>query len=308
MIADRLLSLVITDEDGFQSDTGRFTLDNRDQKIGVPSNGVSLDIRLGYEGGASWLTGQYIVDEIELSGNPEIMVIGAKAANMRNRLKAPKSRSWHEKTIGEIVATIAGEHQYKSAVAASITATAIPHIDQTEESDMHLLTRLAELLGCVFKPANGYLIFAPRQELKSVTGKTLPAVRVNAQDLTGKYRYRSVERGKYQSVVARWRDTAANMDVEETVGSGGPVYILRNSFATATEARAAAKAKKEALDRGTATLTIPMIGTPEARAERPLLPSGFNPVVDGASWVISRASHTFNNSGFTSSIEAEIKK
>jgi len=309
MLADRLMSMVITDEDGFQSDTVSLTLDNRGHVIKIPSNGGVLDIRLGYAGKDVWLTGRYTIDEVALSGRPDTIVIGAKAADMRNRMKAPRSRSWHGVTIGAMVEKIAEEHQYKPAVAASIASTVIPHVDQTEESDMHLLTRLAEQFGCVFKPANGYLIFAPRQDLKSVTGKVMTPVTVLERDIIEKWNYRSVERGKYQTVVARWRDIAGNVDVEEKAGNGDdPVFTIRNIYASAVEARAAAQAKKDALDRGTATLDIPLIGTPAARAEKPLVPVGFHPVIDGAEWFISRAIHTLNSSGFKTRIEAEIKK
>ncbi len=304
------MSLEVVDEDGFKSDTAKFTLDNRERKIAVPPSGAVLDIRLGYEDGDSWLTGEYTVDEIELKWRPDILIIGAKAADMLRKLKAPRSRSWHNQSIGAIVAAIAKDHNYKTAVADTIAGTVIPHIDQTEESDMHLLTRLAELLGCVFKPANGYLILAPRQELKSVTGKTLPPFTAElGKNVVGTPRYRSVERGKYQTVKARWRDIAGNTDVEVSVGTGeDPVYTIRQSYASADEAHAAAKAKKDALDRGTATLDLDVIGAPAARSERPLIPVGFGNVVEGATWVISRARHVFNNSGFSTSIEAEIKK
>ncbi len=308
LLQDRVTSLIITDEAGFKSDKATFVLDNRAQKIGVPPKGATLAIRLGYEDGSSWITGEYTVDDVDLAGRPDTLTISAKATDMKNSLKAPKSKSWDVITIGDLVAAIASDHKYQPKVSEPLASTVIPHIDQTEESDMHLLTRVAEAYGAVFKPANGYLIMAPRHQLKSFTGKTLTPITVDIEDVIGQFRYSSVERGKYQSVIASWRDTAANTDVDETVGTGNPAYRIRKSSANADEARAAAQAKKDAFDRGAATLSIPMIGTPAAKAEIPLTTTNFHPVVDGAGWVINSAVHTLNNNGLTTNIEAEIKK
>lgn len=307
ILAERLTSLRITDEAGFKSDAATFTLDNRKLELRVPSSNAELDIKLGYENGESWITGKYLVDEIRLTGRPNTLVIGAKAADMRRSLKAPTSRSWDQVTIGEIVTDIARLHQYVPKVSEALASILIPHMDQTEESDMHFLTRLAQLYGAVFKPANGFLIFAPRHQLLSATGKTLPLLEINEKDCTGQWEYVSVERGRYQSVVARYRDMDANTDVEVKVGTEDPVYTLRTSYSSAEEARAAAQSKKDAMDRGVATLTIPLIGMPAAKAERPLITRKFHPIVNSVQWIIKKVGHTFDGSGLRTSIDAEIK-
>lgn len=308
ILAERLMSLRITDVAGFKSDTATFTLDNRDLKLGVPSSNAELDIRLGYEKENSWITGKYLVDEIRLTGRPKTLVIGAKATDMRNKLKAPRSQSWHQVTIGEIVAKIAERNEYVPKVSEPLASTFIDHIDQTEESDMHFLTRLAQLYGAVFKPANGFLIFAPRHQLLSATGKTLPLLTVKEEECIGRWEYISTERGRYQSVIARYRDTEANSDVEVRVGNEEPVYTLRTSYSCAEEALAAAHSKKDAMDRGVATLTIPALGKPAAKAERPLLTEGFHHLVDDTSWVVETVVHVFDGSGLRTNIDAEIKK
>lgn len=307
IIAERLMSLRITDVAGFKSDTATFTLDNRDLKLKVPSSNAELDIRLGYEGGSSWITGKYLVDEIRLTGRPKTLVIGAKATDMRNNLKAPRSQSWDQTTIGEIVGKIAVRNEYVPKVSEPLGSTAIPHMDQTEESDMHFLTRLSMLYGAVFKPANGFLIFAPRHQLLSATGKTLPLLTIKEKDCIDDWEYTSTERGRFQSVVARYRDIPANADVEVRVGSDDPVYTIRTSYSSADEALAAAQSKKDAMDRGVATLTIPLIGKPEAKAERPLVTKGFHHIVNDTQWIINKVVHVYNSSGLRTNIDAEIK-
>ena len=64
----RLLSLTITDESGYYSDTVSVRLDDRDGRIVPPRPGVEMVVQLGYEEIGRVEIGRYTVDEIELSG------------------------------------------------------------------------------------------------------------------------------------------------------------------------------------------------------------------------------------------------
>ena len=66
----RLLSLTITDESGYYSDTVSVRLDDRDGRIVLPRLGVEMVVQLGYEEIGRVEMGRYTVDEIELSGPP----------------------------------------------------------------------------------------------------------------------------------------------------------------------------------------------------------------------------------------------
>lgn len=69
-------------------------------------------------------------------------------------IQSQKSRSWKAgTTIGDMVRRIAGEHRLQQKVSASLAAIALPHIDQSAESDMNLLHRLAKRYDVVAKPA-----------------------------------------------------------------------------------------------------------------------------------------------------------
>nr|VFK60098.1 MAG: hypothetical protein BECKTUN1418F_GA0071002_11996 [Candidatus Kentron sp. TUN]VFK69496.1 MAG: hypothetical protein BECKTUN1418E_GA0071001_11967 [Candidatus Kentron sp. TUN] len=50
-------------------------------------------------------------------------------------------------------------------------------------------------------PLPGFLLFVPRGEAKSVTGKEIPAVSINHNE-TSEHRVTMVDRGKYQAVAA----------------------------------------------------------------------------------------------------------
>lgn len=307
VLADRLIGLRVTDEAGFRSDRAEFKLDNRDNSLSVPTKQTLLSITLGYENRETVFTGTYTVDEVELSGPPRQLTIRSKAANMRKMLKAPRSQSWHGLTIGEIVQEIAGNNLYKALVKEPLASVLISHIDQTEESDMHFLTRLALEHGAIFKPANGFLLFREKDDPKTFSGLIKPPVILDVADMLN-WRYSSIDRSRYQAVRARWRDTAANADVFVTAGSGDPAYTLRHSYADADQAAAAARAKLAALARGAATLEVTVSGLPGASAETALRVAGLHPAVDTAEWVMNKVTHEMTAAGFVTSINAEVKK
>ena len=73
----RLLSLTITDESGYYSDTVSVRLDDRDGRIVLPRLGVEMVVQLGYEEIGRVEMGRYTVDEIELSGPPDTLFVRA---------------------------------------------------------------------------------------------------------------------------------------------------------------------------------------------------------------------------------------
>jgi phage protein D len=187
-IADRLVELTLTDEAGIESDRLSMTLDDRQRRDGahaeMPMPGTKLEVHLTYKG-KDWIPmGLYIVDEITLSSPPATLALTAKAADMTGPFRSPKTRSWHETTLGNIITTIAGEHGYNPRIDPTIAAIQIPHLDQTEESDMSFLTRLSVHYDAVAKPMAGALVFARRGAAKSVSGQDLPLLALDQQRFT----------------------------------------------------------------------------------------------------------------------------
>ena len=165
IIADRLLSIRITDQAGQQSDSLEVTLDDRAAQVPVPRSGAWLKVWLGYrgEGLAPVYMGSYAVDEVDLSNGPRSMVIKATAAQTAPELvKEQRSQSWHDTTLGKIAEEIAKRNGLQLVLKGKLGDVKVKHEDQTSESDQSFLTRLAEKYGATIKPADGTLIVAPR--------------------------------------------------------------------------------------------------------------------------------------------------
>lgn len=303
-IADRLISLSITDEAGITSDRFDLTLDDRDHALGWPGSGVALEIALGYrETGGVRTMGRYTVDEVESSGPPAVLVLRGAAADMLASLKSQRRDSYDGQSIAAIVRTIAARHQLAPMVAPRFAAQVVEHLDQTDESDMHLLTRLAEQFGAVSKPAAGRLLFVETGTGTDAAGNAMPTVAITRADVLS-WRASEQERQFYARVEARWKPARRHSTQVVTVGEGDPSTTLRNAFRSEPEARRAAEARLRKMARGRTELSLTLPGNPDLVAERRVALSGFRDGVDGA-WLITNAEHRFDSSGYATTISAQ---
>ena len=303
-IADRLLSLTISDAAGMDGDTAEIVVDDRDWRLALPRTGAELTISMGYQEAGLALMGVFVVDELVISGTPAQLAIRARAADLRRSMKRPRTRSWEATTIGAIVAAIASEHGYAPGCAAALAAETIGHIDQVDESDLHFLTRLARQRGAVAKPAGKTLIFAPAGQAKSLTGMDLPAVTIGRLDDRASYEVTIAERGKYPAVTARYWDSAAALEVPITAGNGEPVYTIGRRYPDRDAADSAARAKLAAFARGSATLRLTCPGDARLAAEGRIIVTGIRSGVDGE-WTVTRVAHRIDRGGYACDIEAE---
>lgn len=306
IIRDRLLALEIVDEAGIDSDTAKIELDDRPPVIALPRTGAELDIAIGYRETGVAKMGVYVVDEINLSGPPAKLTIRARAADLRQQMKAPRTRSFDNISLGDLVARIAADHGAECFVAPDLAGIALVHIDQVGESDLHILTRLAADYGAVAKPAGRKLLFVPRGEAKNASGKALPEIVLTRGDCSG-WRVTISERGKYGAVSAAWHDPAAGERKTVTAGSGKPVFEIGRAFSDEAEASQAAVARLAAFHRGEAVLQLDMAGDNRLASEGRLMVSGIRQGIDGK-WVNTRVRHVLDRGGYRCSISAETEQ
>lgn len=307
--AKRLLSLEVSDEAGIASDTISIALDNRDLALVAPRKGAKLECWMGYEETGLVHMGLFVVDELEAAGPSHGLTIKGKAADMRKEMKEQKTRGWDGITIGDLVKTIGAEHNLIPVVAPALAGVAIPNLAQTNESDMALLTRVAKTYDAVAKPMAGRLLFVPRGEAKSASGKAMGSVALGPGDLKN-YRATQADRGKYGAVVAQWHNPATGQPETIKVGNGeGPTHTVRQKYPDADQAQAAATAKMDALARGVGTFSGDVVpGRPSLGAEGKMVVSGLGDIASGT-WVITRAVHKLDkSSGLTTSVEGETPK
>jgi len=313
-IRERFRSLTITDNAGIQSDSLTITLaDNIPERpIMIPNTGAELAVWIGYDQQAVKM-GLYIVDEVELSGPPNVMMIRAKSAPQKktpagkSALQTQKWRSWDaDMTLGGLVATIAQEHGMEPSVPADLTAQKLPHLDQVGESDINLITRVVKTYDAFAKPANGKLLVVKKALSETVSGTPLPIVTVDAKELTD-WSVTIQERESYSSVTATWYDQDAAEEKAVTVGEGEPVKALRHGYKNEAEAKAAAQSELDGRSRGQSTLSFTLPGRTDLIAESRLKLTGLRPGIN-QEWLVTRVTHTIDGSGYRVSGSAETPK
>ncbi len=302
-IKERFLGLTISDEDGTKSDSVDIQLDDRDGLIELPRPGALLTVSLGYRETGLMPMGAFTSDEVTISSPPATLSIRAKAADLGGGVKGQKTRSWHDKALTEIVATIAGENKLEPKVSPRYKAIHYAHIDQTAESDLSFLTRLGRDHDALVSVKGGALLFMPRGVAETAGGVPIPPRPIRPSD-TVSWTLTLTKREAYKSVIAPWHDRKAAQRREVRAGEGEPALKLRHVYANEAEATQAAKAKHGEVERGSDTLEVVMQGDPTVTAGIHLLAAGFRAGVNGL-WAVTSATHDLTASGYTTSARCE---
>ncbi len=216
------------------------------------------------------------------------------------------NRSWTPRTLGDLAASIAAEHGLTPAVSPALASHTLPHLDQADESNMNLLTRVAKSVGGIAKANDGKLIIVPQGEGKTISGKSMPTVSIVRTSGTS-HSVKLIGRQDYKRVVSVWRDTNAAQDKEATAGEGEPVRRIRHVYPDQAAAEKAAQTSLEAYRRGKSTLSVSLPGRPELAAEGRLILSGFRSGVNGE-WSITRVTHKLSAGGYVTDVEGEVPK
>lgn len=224
-VSAKLISLEITDTVDETSDSFSLVLEDSAGTLAMPASGSKIEISLGYDG-ANEKLGSFVVDEVEISGPPDIISVqGSSTPFVTDRggggqasFTSRKSRSFEGKTISEIVQTVAGECGLTPVVDSALASITVPHVAQCDESDANLLIRLARRYGGVLKPADGKLVLASEAGGVTTSGAALEVALTPAMVTS----WRVKQGGKSQGVTkvkakAHNYESAEVDEVEEAV-------------------------------------------------------------------------------------------
>ncbi|QET58583.1 phage late control D family protein [Citrobacter portucalensis] len=248
--SDRLIGLTMTDNRGFEADQLDIALDDTDGLVELPPRGASLTLWLGWQGSALVNKGSFTVDEIEHRGAPDTLTIRGRSADFRGSLNSRREQSWHDTTLGVIVETIAQRNKLMASVADSLKVIAIPHIDQTQESDAAFLSRLAERNGASVSVKAGKLLFLKAGRAMTASGKPIPQMTVERGD-GDRHQFAIADREAYTGVTAKWLHTKDPKPQKQKVKlkrkpKEQHLRALQHPKATKTSAKAKKKKEQEA--------------------------------------------------------------
>lgn len=205
VVNSRLMNLTVTDNRGFEADTVEITIDDGDGMVEIPPKGAKVRVAIGWSDTGTVDKGSFTVDEIEHSGAPDQLVIRARSADLRTGLTEKREQSWHDTTVGGVVTAIALRNDLQPALSSTLEPIEVAHFDQTNESDVNMLTRLADMHGAIAAVKDDHLLFMPAGLGQTASGKLLPVATIQRTD-GDRHRFAVSDREAYAAVRANYFD------------------------------------------------------------------------------------------------------
>lgn len=301
-INDRLVELVVVDHDGTKADEVTIILDDRDFALEVPRKGAKLAVKLGYiETGLADM-GQFKVNRVQrrfAKDGGAIMEVTGKSADLKEDMKSQRTKEYVDKTLEDIVRQVAGRHGLGAVVSPKLGKLKRSPEYQTEESDLHMLTRLAKDHDAFFKVSAGKVLFLSRDEV------AIAAVVLMRGDFT-ECTVETDDRAASKKARAHYHDRGEVKRKEGTEERGeGGEFTLRHTFANKEVAEACAKAKKRQLERAAKKLTGKGPGNTALMGGTPVTTVIGAELYDGQ-WNVKTATHRLKkDQGYSTEIQCE---
>ena len=308
LISPRLMGLELTDNRGVEADQLSITLSDHDGLLTIPPKGAVLRLWLGWSDTGLVDKGTYTVDETEHSGAPDVLSIRARSADLRKGLKIKRERSWSNTTLGDVLGDIAIGNGLTATIAGALEGLSILQLDQANESDANLISRLAEEFDAVASVKAGCLLCLPAGGGKTASGMDLPHITLTRAD-GDQHRYLQADRDSYDGVRAYYYDVNSAKKQEAIAGGGDNLKDLRHTYSDQQSALRAARAEFRRLQRGSATLSYNLaMGRPDLIPELTYTLQGVKEEIDEIIWYGGNVQHSLSaDGGYTVSLELESK-
>ncbi|KAF7769989.1 hypothetical protein PCIT_a2922 [Pseudoalteromonas citrea] len=314
ILKERLVEIKVSLKTGLQSDTCYVRFDNLDSApIQEPKATDTIEVALGYKSESSDKNGKlsplglFEVGEYSVTGPVRSLELFGNKVLWHTALKAPQQKSWPKdpktpQKLGDLVSEIASNHGLDPKVGPEFTSVELPHIEQNE-SDMQLLSKLAEQYDAIFKVTYDKLIFMARGTGKSLSGKALPEIKLDVRQLLSWQFLQNAYR-EVGEVKAYFYDMNEAKRKQVKIGGGKPSTVLAYVYANEAYATQAAKAKQRRLNRAAKSIRAKIIGDPSISAGTVVKIVNTQTKVDGK-WFVSEVDHCINSEGFTSFLLCE---
>jgi phage protein D len=304
LINDRLLLLRTSDKPGMESDEFELRIDDRDGLVTLPRRGAGIEVYLGYAETGLARQGRYVVDEVEVSGPPDTIVIKGKASDMRGSGKTIRSGSWEDVPLSKIVTDVAARNGWEPVCPVT---TKVVRADQLSESDFNFITRLAKQYDCTAKVADDKLLVMPRQAGQNASGKAFGVITLTRSDVS-RWQFRLGDRNTHKSVATKHQDKktgkleVVSLDNDDLPDGLPSVHTDRHIHPNKTAAESAAKARLAAFNRSSAGVRFEMPGRTDLFAERSINAQGFKVGLDGE-YLTDSVEQVFTQAGWSTTVE-----
>lgn len=237
-----------------------------------------------------------------------MLSIRARSADLRKGLKTKRERSWSNTTLGKVLGDIAIGNGLTTTIAGTLDGLPILQLDQANESDANLISRLGEEFDAVASVKAGCLLCLPAGGGKTASGLDLPHITLTRAD-GDQHRYLQAERDSYDGVRAYYYDVSSAKKQEAIAGGGDNLKDLRHTYSDQQSALRAARSEFRRLQRGSATLSYNLaMGRPDLIPELTYTLQGVKAEIDEIIWYGGNVQHSLSaDGGYTVSLELESK-
>jgi phage protein D len=307
-----LVSVKVTDNRGYESDTAEIVLRAEPPGWSFPPKGTLYRVELAWADGGPAFVGQYTVQRVGGGGDPgsgTTLRVTCRAADMVDKLKEVGSTHYDQKTAGDIFKDIASKAGLSAVVAPEIAGIQLPYRLRWQQSAIDFATALGDDVGAMVKAQMGRLVVTKRGEGKSAGGSALPPVEVR-YDPNYRFEAEIEPRPQYSEMGGDWYDPAQSERKREKVQPGYSAgrHALMHPYPSQGEAKLGAEAAGREHGRNSGSGSFEMPGNPLAVAEAPVICSGFGADIDGTEWVCSSAEHVVEpEKGWITTVQVETK-
>jgi uncharacterized protein len=268
-----------------------------------PALGDVIEAFLGYNGGQLLECGSFQVDDLQLSGPPDVFRLRCLAAYVTPAMRTRNSAAYEGQTLLAIAATIAGKYGLGLVSAREVEDVAFERVTQRDETDLEFLWRLADEFGYDFTIRNSQMVFYAHAILQA----SAPIATIVRSDLA-RFDFRNRTRRIYTAASAAYFDPSGKQLIAQsasavtTAPTGDTLKIIaRCENAAQAGLRATAALNRNNQSFFSARLVGP--GNPALSAGCNVLLSGWG-MLDGI-YLIETARHLLSRErGYTTELEA----
>lgn len=131
-----------------------------------PTKGSKISLSIGYDTDTILVNcGTFEIDEITISGPPDIISIKAIATGFKGGIRTKKSKSFENQTLKQIAQYVADQN--KLTLVGSIANVNFTRVTQNRESDISFLARVALEYGYLFSIRDKQMIFTSMTEIEN---------------------------------------------------------------------------------------------------------------------------------------------
>lgn len=216
-VSQYLSSVNYTDREEGASDEATFVFDNSTgiwSEDWYPTEGDTIELWMGYQN-KQMNCGLFQVDEITLSGLPDVIEIKAIAAGISKALRTKNCKAFEEATLKQIALFYCRKHDLtlidKSAMLGQIN---LERKTQENKTDLAFLAELAKEFGFLFSVRGKSLIFTSYYDLDNA-----PAIKEIDKTEIGSY-----------SLTEKTFDTYARAEVKQRNKKTGKTVTVQNVY------------------------------------------------------------------------------